>query len=110
MKRKPTPIERFNSLSDEEKAAEVSPFEHENLGPGLPGRPLTAAQRKQWSRIRQKARRGRPVLGQGAKIVPISIERGLLKEADAFAKAHQLKRSQLIAEGLKLIMHRAKAG
>jgi hypothetical protein len=110
MKKKPTPIERFNALSNAEKAAEVAPFERENVGVVLPGKPLTAAQRKQWARIRQKARRGRPVLGQGAKVVPVSIERGLLKEADTFARDHKIKRSQMVAEGLRLVMQRAKAG
>jgi metal-responsive CopG/Arc/MetJ family transcriptional regulator len=34
----------------------------------------------------------------------ISIERGLLKEADAFAKRHKIKRSQMVADGLRLLM------
>lgn len=110
MKKKLTPIARFNALSDAEKAAEVAPFDRQDLGPGLPGRPLTEAQRKQWVRIRRKARRGRPVLGLGAKIVPVSIEKGLLKEIDAFARDHKIKRSQMVAEGLRLVMQRAKAG
>jgi hypothetical protein len=110
MKKKLTPIERFNALSDAEKAAEVAPFEGENLGAGLAGKPLTSAQRKQWLRIRKKARRGRPILGQGAKVVPVSIERGLLKKADTFARTHKIKRSQMVAEGLRLVMQRAKAG
>jgi len=29
------------------------------------------------------------MIGKGAKIVPVSIERGLLKEADSFAKRHK---------------------
>jgi len=110
MKKKPTPIERFNALSDAEKAAEVATFERGDVGPGLPGKPLSAAQRKQWSRIRRKGRRGRPVLGQGAKVVPVSIEKGLLKAADIFARDHKIKRSQMVAEGLRLVMQRAKAG
>jgi hypothetical protein len=107
--KKKDPIERFLALSDAQKAAEVAPFEREDLGPGLPGRPLNAAERKQWARIKRKLRRGRPTLGKGAKIVPVSIERGLLKEADAFARTHRLKRSQMVAEGLRLVMQRAKA-
>lgn len=45
-------------------------------------------------------RRGRPVVGKGAARVLVTIERGLLHEADAFAKAHQMSRSELIAAGL----------
>jgi metal-responsive CopG/Arc/MetJ family transcriptional regulator len=36
----------------------------------------------------------------------ISIERGLLKEADSYAKRHNLKRSQMVADGLRLLMQR----
>jgi hypothetical protein len=52
---------------------------------------------------------GRPRIGQGAKIVPVSIERGLLKKVDDFAKRHNLnnlKRSQMVVEGLRLVMQR----
>jgi metal-responsive CopG/Arc/MetJ family transcriptional regulator len=51
----------------------------------------------------------RPVgrVDKGAKIVPVSIERGLLKEADLFAKRHKLKRSQIVAQGLRLVMQKA---
>lgn len=45
-------------------------------------------------------------MGQGAKVVPVSIERGLLKQANSFAKRHKLKRSQMVAEGLRLVMQR----
>ena len=107
---KKSPVERFLALSNAEKEAEVAPFDKEILDPKYRGRPLTAAQREQWARIKRKLRRGRPMVGKGAKIVPVSIERQLLKETDAFAKAHHLKRSQMVAEGLKLFMKRAKAG
>jgi hypothetical protein len=68
-------------------------------GPGLPGKPLTAADRA----LHRKAR-GRPMVGKGAKIVPVSIERGLLTRADAFAQRHKLKRSEMVAKGLRLVM------
>jgi hypothetical protein len=51
---------------------------------------------------------GRPMVGKGAKIVPVSIERGLLKLADAFARQHGLKRSQMVAQGLRLVMQQAR--
>jgi hypothetical protein len=70
---------------------------------GVPGKPLTAAQRAVHGRASAKAM-GRPMVGEGAKIVPVSIERGLLKEADTFAKRHKLKRSQMVAQGLRLVM------
>jgi metal-responsive CopG/Arc/MetJ family transcriptional regulator len=47
------------------------------------------------------------MVGKGAKIVPVSIERGLLKEVDSFARRHKLKRSQMVAQGLRLVMQKA---
>jgi len=101
--KKQSPIERFIALSDAEKDAEVAPFE-KGIDP-KEWRPLTPAQRKQWTRIKRKL--GRPKVGRGAKIVPVSIERGLLQEVDSYAKRHKLKRSQMVAEGLRLVMKRA---
>lgn len=109
-KKKLSPIERFIALSDEEKAAEVAAleqFDRDHPGPlrgkDLPGRPLNESERKLLTRAKRKVR-GRPQIGQGSKLVPVSIERGFLKQVDAFAKAHRLKRSQAIVQGLRLLM------
>ena len=102
-KKKPDPVDRFLALSDAQKEAEVAPFDREDVGAKTRG--LTAAERRRWER----AKRGRPKIGQGSKIVPVSLERGLLKQVNAFAKAHGLKRSQMVSEGLRMIMVRAKA-
>jgi hypothetical protein len=73
----------------------------------IPTRPLTAQDKAK----HRRARVGRPTIGKGAKIVPVSIEKGLLKTADEFARRYKLKRSQMVAEGLRLVMERrAKAG
>jgi hypothetical protein len=104
-RKKQTAIEKFLSLSDHDRAAEVARLD------AMPGRALTTAQRKRWSSIQRKLKRGRPTIGRGSKIVPVTIERGLLEQADEFARAHKLKRSQMVAEGLRLVMSgRAKAG
>ena len=42
-------------------------------------------------------RRGRPRIGQGAKKISISLERGVLRDADALARKKGVKRSELIA-------------
>jgi hypothetical protein len=105
---KKTPVEKFLALSDAEKEAEIAPFEKENLGPGLPGKPLSPAQRRFWKSVKRGL--GRPKIGQGAAVVPISIERGLLQQVDAYARANHLKRSQMVAQGLRLVMRRRKAG
>jgi hypothetical protein len=107
-KSKLDPVERFLALSDEQKEAEIARFDRPlPLGPdGLPGKPLTPAQRARWNKIQRRLQLGRPTIGAGAKVMSISIERGLLKKADAFAKRHHLKRSQMVAEGLRLVMQR----
>ena len=59
-------------------------------------------------RARKGAKMGRPVVGEGATAVLISIERGLLKEADRTAKARKMTRSELIALGLRTVIARRK--
>lgn len=51
----------------------------------------------------QAKRRGRPTVGLGAASVLVSIERGLLIEADNF-RGDQLTRSDMVAAGLRLVM------
>lgn len=104
MKHKQTPIQRFLALSDAQKEAEYARLDKQDIGPG---KPLSAGKRKLWARVQAKARRrGRPRLGTGAKTVAITMDPDLLAEADAYAKTHHLKRSQLIAEGVRLVMRR----
>jgi hypothetical protein len=98
--KKKTPIERFLALSDAEKDAAVEKYEREI--PLTESRPLTPAERKLW--LKAKRKMGRPKVGLGSKMIPVSIELGLLKEVDAYAKAHKLKRSQAIALGLVQLM------
>ena len=104
-KAKTDPVARFMALSDEEKAAELAPFERGEV-PLSESRPLNAQERKRWSRIQRRLRRGRPRIGGGAKILSVSIESGLLKKADAFAKSRKLNRSQMVAEALRLLLQR----
>lgn len=97
--------ERFMAMTPQQRDAEVAPYDREDL---TPGQPLTAADKALHRRAqaRAKAKMGRPVVGKGAKMVPISIERGLLQEADAFARQRGLKRSQMVAQGLRLLMQK----
>jgi hypothetical protein len=65
------------------------------------GKPLTAAQKA----LHLKAkRRGRPQVGRGAKTIALTVERDLLDKADTFARRHGLKRSEMVAQGLRLLM------
>lgn len=102
------PYEQMNTT---ELAAATAGYDKPCTGTGLPGKPLTTAQRAQHRRAGVRANAGRPKIGDGAQIVPVSIERGLLAQADAFAKRHALKRSQMVAQGLRLVMQsRADSG
>lgn len=65
-------------------------------------RPMTPAEATQWKRVR----RGRPrkLPGRKAKRVLFTIDPKLLNEADRYARAHGLTRTQLIANGLRSVM------
>jgi hypothetical protein len=109
-KKKISEYERFMALTDAEKDAEVAIYD--KFPQGYPSKPLRESDKALHKAARARGRAvaraaGRPMIGKGAKIVPVSIERGLLKEADLFAKRHKLKRSQMVAEGLRLVMQRA---
>lgn len=110
-KKKPSAIEAFLALSDEEKEKVYKRFDREVI-PESETVPTTEEDRKKWERFAKKARanrraRGRPTIGAGAERVNVSIERTLLKRADGFAQAKGMTRAQLIARGLELAMAKA---
>ena len=68
-------------------------------------KPLTPRQRKAWSRARK--RMGRPKLGRnGTSIISVTVEKALLKQANAYAKANGINRSELVTVGLRLALAR----
>jgi len=73
-------------------------------------KPMTAADRKAFAPIRKKMGRGRPKTGRGTKVVSVSVEIGLLAEADAFAKRAGLGRTDLFVRGLRMAMGLASGG
>jgi hypothetical protein len=103
-KRGPTPIERFEALPDAEKERIASEFDREFVADKA--RPLTAAERKLWQKARRKA--GRPKVGQGVKVISLSVEKGLLKRADALARQRKMSRAELVSQALAAEL--AKAG
>ena len=74
-------------------------FDQENV----PTRPLTAKDRRDLARAARR-RPGRPKIGEGAERVLVTIEGGLLRRADAYCRAKNLKRAELIAIGLQKAM------
>jgi hypothetical protein len=64
--------------------------------------PPTAQQRAQDRRARRK--KGRPRIGQGAKTISVTIEKGLLAKADQLARRLGASRAALIARGLQSVI------
>ncbi len=64
--------------------------------------PLTPENRRLWKSI--KRGRGRPKVGKGAKVVSVSIERGLLARTDKAAKRAGVSRAKLVAAGLRRVL------
>jgi hypothetical protein len=62
-------------------------------------KPLSARERAQWSEIKKKM--GRPKIGAGAQVISLSVEKNLVRRADAYAKRHHLTRSELFVRGLR---------
>ncbi len=63
-------------------------------------KPPTQKARAKW----QKAKRGRPREGEGAKVISVSIERGLLERSDKLAKKMRISRARLVARGLRAVL------
>jgi hypothetical protein len=97
MKKKLSEYERFMALSDREKDAEVAKYDREMLIDDF--KPLSRESRALLERAARKP--GRPKVGQGARRVLLSIEGGLLKEADSTASKLHITRSELVARGLR---------
>lgn len=69
--------------------------------------PLTLAARELWQRARRK--RARPRRGAGAKRISVTIEKGLLTQADRLARELSLKRSELLSLGVSELLRRRGA-
>ena len=100
MKKKPSEYERFIALSDREKDAEVAKYDREMLLDDF--KPLRRKGRALFERAAKKP--GRPKVGQGAQRVLVSIERGLLAQADSTAAKMHITRSELVARGLRAVI------
>jgi hypothetical protein len=64
--------------------------------------PMGPEARTRWRRARRKP--GRPRRGKGAKVISVSVERGLLSRSDALAKNLGVSRAGLIERGLKAVL------
>ena len=72
-------------------------------------RPLTSKEREQHQRAMRRP--GRPRVGRGAKVISLSLERGILESADKFAAEIGASRAQVVTMALVgLITSAADAG
>ncbi len=93
----------FIALPDEEKNRIVAEIDAETPEERLAkSKHLNKRERAEWKQIQAAMRRGpgRPKLGNGVQKVSVSIERSLMHRVDAYAKAHNMKRSELFASGV----------
>jgi hypothetical protein len=65
-------------------------------------RPLNAGQKKLWTKAKTKM--GRPKIGKGAKVVSVSLEKGLLSQVDKLAKRLGVSRASLVSRGLAALV------
>jgi hypothetical protein len=95
--------EEFDALKAEDKEKVWNYYnrvipESELRDPTPSERAIIARQRRHNRKV------GRPRIGKGAKMVAVTIELGLLRRADAFAKKHGMKRVEMVARGLLSVM------
>ena len=104
----PATAAEFEALSEADKAKITGYYETHPNPKGV--RPLNAAERAMVKAEREADRKriGRPVVGEGSRIIAVSIENGLLRKVDAYAKKHKIKRTQLIAQGLRKIIDKPR--
>jgi hypothetical protein len=54
---------------------------------------------------RAKNKRGRPKIGQGVRVISVSLEKNLLAAVDRLAKKKKAKRAELITVGLQAVLN-----
>jgi hypothetical protein len=70
-------------------------------------KPLSPQMKALWERAKRK--RGRPPVGEGSKVISLSVEKSLLQRSDSLAKKEGLTRAQLFARALESLL-RKRAG
>jgi hypothetical protein len=87
--------EEFDALSDLDKEKVARYFER---------RILSTSEKAE---VEQLKKIGRPKVGQGVRVISLSVEKSLLNRADAYAKRHGMKRAELFAKGLQKVLPKA---
>jgi hypothetical protein len=101
-------IDQFVALPDSEKRRIIAEIEDETPEHRLArSKPLNAADRRRHQAFSRKAGRPRIGTGSGTVNVTISIERALLKRADALARKQGMSRSELLARSVRAVIESA---
>jgi hypothetical protein len=90
----------YDQMTTKELAKATAEFDREFIIDTFS--PMTPARRAHWERMRRKP--GRPRVGQGVKVISVSVEKGLLAQTDRTAKRLGITRADLIARGLGAIL------
>jgi hypothetical protein len=110
VKRSDKTHKNYLTMSLDELRDATKEYDREDVHPvSKSAPPKTQAAHDRTMRAVKRAGRGRPVVGEGSTAVLVSIEKGLLKEADKTAKARKLTRSELIALGLRTVIRKKSA-
>ncbi|MGH7140158.1 MAG: hypothetical protein ACREHD_30840 [Pirellulales bacterium] len=88
---------KYWEMNTRELAAATKQFDEERVIDQ--SRPLDTKERAQWKRL--KTAKQRPNVGNAHQRISVSIEKGLLKRATAYAKKQRLSRSRLVAMALE---------
>jgi len=104
MKKHKSEFQRFTEMNLEELREATAEFDEE-LAPDRFG-PLTPEMARRWERAKRKP--GRPMVGKGAKVISVSVEKDLLARSDALARKLKVRRAALIARGLRAVLAAAK--
>jgi len=99
-------VRRYERMSVDDLRVATKQFDEEMAVDR--SRPLTPAERKAWEKARRKP--GRPRRGAGAKVISVSVERGLLARSDALARNLGISRASLIERGLRAVLGPVRPG
>jgi len=93
------PKKPFTEMNTQELAEATAEFDREFVADSFGPPPPEA--KAEWEKAK---RRGRPRKGAGAKVISVSVEKGLLDVADSLAKRLKISRAALIARGLRAVL------
>jgi len=99
-RRKSAKATRFVSMRAEELAEATARYGKELVVDEFKSPDIGS--RRRWQRARRKP--GRPRRGKGARVISVSVERGLLSRSDSLAQNLGLTRAGLIERGLKAVL------